>query len=323
MTRETPRTLAGKPGGRIFDPRPALAVVLLLGNLSCSGTRADATDPGCCKAGLLNATKLLPANLPGAPAHRNVSTVIWSSPHVCDLSSYLAAGVGKSVRWYADGTRLSGNLLDYGDTPAENHVREFAVRAEAVGGGERSDGFVLLIIPSATLANYQNWLKQELADLSWLKRLPPVYSALGSSASGPEPGNCRTKYWFKVERIHNQFHPGGAFQMRSIPTPHGHGHQAVYGADRKLIREGPGKGSADKSAPTFPGFGVLRHVNWDVRPFVWAAQLDGNPVNPKLFYQDLDGPLIRAGEHIDGYFWVRPALVGTTPEVPPGTCIEQ
>src|ERR1039458_9479692 len=96
MIRVTPRSLAGNPVGRIFDPRPAIAAVLLLGNLSCSGTRPDATDPGCCQAGLLSAAKLLSANLPGTPAHRNVSTVIWSSPHVCDLSSYLAAGAAKS-----------------------------------------------------------------------------------------------------------------------------------------------------------------------------------------------------------------------------------
>ena len=115
--------------------------------------------------------------------------------------------------------------------------------------------------------------------------------------------------------MHNQFHPGGVFEMRSLTTTHGHGHQAVYGTDRRLIREGPGRGSADKSAPGYPGFGILRHVSWDVRPFVWAAQLDGNPVNPKLFYEDLDARLIRAGEHIDRYFSVRPALVGVTPEV--------
>jgi hypothetical protein len=322
MTNETPSTLKGNCGGRIFDPRPVIAALLLLGNLSCSGTRVDATAPGCCQSGLLDATKLLPANLPDAPAHRNVSTVIWCSPHVCDLSSYLAAGVAKSVRWYANGTRLSGHMMDYGDSPAENHIRQFAVRTEAAGGRERSDGFILVIIPPATLANYENWLKRERADLSWLKELPPVYSALGDSAGGPEPGNCRTKYWRNVERIHDQFHPGGAFEMRSFATAHGHGHQAVYGTDRKLIREGPGRGSADKSDPVFPGFGVLQHVSWDVRPFVWAAQLDGNPVNPKLFYEDLDGPLIRASEHIDAYFSVRPALVGTTPEVAPGTCIE-
>ena len=182
MTRESSYASQGHRGRNFFDSLPAIATVLLLGNLSCSGTRPSATDPGCCQAGLVSATKLLSANLPGAPAGGHVSTVIWSSPHVCDLSSYLAAGVSKSVRWYVNGSRLPSNLLDYGDSPAENHVRQLAVRAETAGGGGRSDGFILVIIPSATLVNYKNWLRQELADLAWLRELPPVYSALGDSA---------------------------------------------------------------------------------------------------------------------------------------------
>jgi hypothetical protein len=62
-------------------------------------------------------------------------------------------------------------------------------------------------------------------------------------------------------------------------------------------------------------------MNRDVRPFVWAAQLDGNPVNPTWLFFSIDGPIIREGEAMRKYFEVRPPLAGKQQEVPSGTCI--
>jgi len=95
----------------------------------------------------------------------------------------------------------------------------------------------------------------------------------------------------------------------------------VYDAAGKLIREGLGAGSADKGTPRLWGFGLMKHLDRDVRPFVWAAQLDGNPVNAIWLYRDLNAPLVRLGDHVKAYQSVRPALANQPSEVPAGTCI--
>ena len=137
----------------------------------------------------------------------------------------------------------------------------------------------------------------------------------------PEPAHCPHDYWGPVHKLNSHLHPGGAYEMRSRAVGDGFGHQAVYDAQGNLIRTGLGAASADRATPRLLGLGFLKHRDSDVRPFVWAAQLDGNPVNPLWLFRDLDAALVYLGPHLQDYMGVRPALVGSHGEVPAGSCI--
>jgi hypothetical protein len=65
---------------------------------------------------------------------------------------------------------------------------------------------------------------------------------------------------------------------------------------------------------------VEGHKNADVKPFVWAAQLDGNPVEgggtPE--YIDLNQPMLYEGWYIDRYLEVRPPVPNNKTRLNPG-----
>jgi len=76
-------------------------------------------------------------------------------------------------------------------------------------------------------------------------------------------------------------------------------------------------GFIDKAAPT-----GLTHRAIDVLPFIYAAQLDGNSVEPNSFLipDEMLGKIQFLGPNLANYFNLRPAIVpGTTP-LSPGQC---
>lgn len=159
--------------------------------------------------------------------------------------------------------------------------------------------------------------------MAWIERLPPVYSSLAADGLNPEPGGCNPRFWPSIRRVDTKYHPGAAWELRSVTAQDGSGHQAIYDVTGKLIRTTVAAGSADRVSPGFDlTFSRLRrHVDRDITPYVWAAQLDGNPVNPTPFFRDLDRPLIHQGRHLDQYLEVRPAFGPDRREFPPGVCI--
>lgn len=272
----------------------------------------------CCPAELIDESKLLQANLTGTGAGQMTWTVDYDTAQPIDLSHLLRDHSAAPLIWTANGADLKGSLLHPKSRPADDKVAIYDIGVHR-RNDTRRDQFRVILLPSTTRERFAAWYEQERKDMTWLSRLPPAYSTLGPGRSNPEPENCTKHYWEKVHKFDSNFHPGGAFEMRSRPIQGGHGHQAVYDSQGRLIREGPGAGSADKGAPIF--FGLVRHRDRDVRPYVWAAQLDGNPVDPVLFFRDLDAPLLRKGVHIAQYQSVRPALAGSHSEIPAGTCI--
>ena len=169
---------------------------------------------------------------------------------------------------------------------------------------------------------HDDWLGEahNQVDAEWLGRLPHVYSALGAGNTDPEPEECDPQQWGAPNtRVRtNNYHFDASYEMRSVEIEGGHGHQGCYDAAGGLItRDGTlealaSSGSADYSAP---GWIPIGHYNHDVKPFVRAAQLDGNPVDG---IANLSHHLIRIGEHLEDYFERRPAL--THEPVAPGQC---
>jgi hypothetical protein len=293
----------------------AILSVQVLGSCNQTHTFADR----CCPAELIDSSKLLQPNLPGAAPGAMTFTMEFDPSHPFDLAKLLRKPEGDRVVWTVDNGTLDGSIFRLKLEPKEDRVTIYVIRVRRPPD-QRSDEFTLILLPVGTREHFLSWYEHERTDLEWLSLLPPVYSALGPGQSNPEPANCTTRYWENVHRLDSNFHPGGAYEMRSRPIE-SHGHQAVYDSAGRLIREGPGAGSADKGAPVFWTFGLIKHRDRDVRPYIWAAQLDGNPVNPTWLFRNLDSPLLRTGENIRRYQSVRPALWGKSPEVTAGACI--
>lgn len=136
-----------------------------------------------------------------------------------------------------------------------------------------------------------------------MKKLPALYTRLGEDNSDPEPSSL---CWYAPSRFYadDYYHPGASREMRSFRIE-GHGHQACYSADGKLIENGLGAGTADRGFSIFwknPAiWEIADHRDLDVYPYIEALQLDGNPVvptdidipkkldNPILFYGQTNG----------------------------------
>jgi hypothetical protein len=300
---------------------PVIVALLVLNVLGCSG-HAQVQTGQCCAAGLLDPAKLLHTNRPGFPAGIMTATQDFSSDQPIDLARFLREPAPEMLIWIVDGFELKDSKLYPKSAPGEDSAIIYRVGVRHRNGSQR-DEFRLILLALSTRERFAAWLSQEENDMGWLKSLPPVYASLGTAMTDPEPANCSKRYWEGVHKLDSNFHPGAAYEMRSKVTGGDHGHQAVYDSSGKLIREGLGAGSADKGAPRFWASGLLKHRDRDVRPFVWAAQLDGNPVKATKLYLNLDEPLIRLGEHISGYQRVRPALANDPAEISAGTCIDR
>jgi hypothetical protein len=190
-----------------------------------------------------------------------------------------------------------------------------------------SDRITIVVLPTQTRQQFRDWYEKEAADTQWLNELPCLHAQLRDpvSQNGPygDPEPDKPNEWDEPVSEGtafgiwpNHYHRGATYEMRSIETPGGHGHQATYDSNGRLITDancpliGPegspciAAGSADKSHPSNLVF--ENHRDNDVTPFVQAAQLDGNPVTGTV---NLTGPLTVVGEYIQMYFKVRPTLV--------------
>jgi hypothetical protein len=259
-------------------------------------------------------TKVHERNLNQGEFNKSVA-LIWAASQLVDLETYLTPDSdAANVRWTVNGAVRTSGTLDYGSEPGEDNISKFEIKAvhEFCSNSTNpfcSDQMILVVVPQVTLDNMNNWINSQ--NTAWLSGLPEPYSSLKNGTEDPEPGNCDPQRWKdSVGSISTNFHPNAAYEMRSEVLSEGHGHQATYTPSGELIREGMGAGTADFVSPgilTFPG-----HVSEDVEPFVWAAQLDGNPVESIVevlsLRIDLTEPLMHRGDKLDDYLIYRPTF---------------
>ena len=184
------------------------------------------------------------------------------------------------------------------------------------------DRLLITVVPPETLIAFSNWYASN-GDLSWTANLPVPYGALASggpnsSWDDPEPGECH--FWWHPTNKNTRYHPDGFHEMRSVIVDGGHGHQVFYDEYAVIIESGVSGGSADFVAPSFIETG---HRDEDVWPFIWAAQLDGNPVEGYPSYNlptNLSLPIMHEGYYISRYLLRRPTLVDGVGFLLPGDC---
>ena len=112
--------------------------------------------------------------------------------------------------------------------------------------------------------------------------------------------------------------------MRSHPNENGNEHQATYDEDGILIPDGVGgAGTADKASPESC---LLGHLGEDANPYIWAAQLDGNPVEGDFVLFGLDfklsKPLLHEYDNLEKYIKARP-INPSNIILEPGCCINE
>ncbi len=174
------------------------------------------------------------------------------------------------------------------------------------------------------------WSTNEPLQQDWINLLPPPFetiqittNSLGEvSACDPEPNGFD---WNPPEKVEQSIyiHHDAVYEMRSTPVPGRHGHQATYDSNGVLIRSGIAAGTADKVSPaSILNGSTSAHRDSDVKPFIAAIQLDGNPVRPtnmtdwftEAVPSRLNRPCLYEGKNLRKYIECRPTLpTGTRP----------
>ena len=272
-----------------------------------------------------------------APFEKCVSHV-WSSQPL-DMSQYLDGYDDPAVReifnavlkWRVnDGIWQDDYQLNLGNIPSIHRISRFNIEVSIQGIMHVIDRLIITIVPDATVQAFTAWYDTEVEDMDWLAELPALYSSIIVDANGnpifPEPEGCCS--WRYVKQYDGFYHPGAFYEMRSKVTQGGHAHQATYFEGSNgvavLIRTGISAGTADRKSVAYLG-GPLNpnpHLNADVKPFLWAAQLDGNPVEAKATWLGLANPILYDGTFLQQYLEVRPVISNNKPELEPGSCPE-
>ena len=252
--------------------------------------------------------------------------IIWEDypGQIVDLKYFLTQDCAdlikeenKYIVWKVDGNSQESNEHNYGLKPDPDKINSFEIEAFCGSNTEEPmDRMILVVVPVATKIAFDNWYNIELIDTRWLDELPYVYSSLEDNNSNPEPPDCNPQLWDNVKALNSYYHPEANLQMRSLFTERFHGHQATYQDNGNLFRSGVSAGTADKASPDVDPFA---HRDNDAIPFVWAAQLDGNPVEGNLTYINLTAPLMYEDKNLEKYLQVRP-VVWKGRELEKGTC---
>ncbi len=265
------------------------------------------------------------ATFPPWPVAKSVAR-IWDPSETVDLAYYLTPDSDlDNIKWIVEETAQVSSEYMYGGLPDLNEIINVRVEAIHLSDNTISDRMILVIVPQSTKDRFRDWVSNNL-DISWINELPAVYSTLGTNSFDPEPSitECDQQSWESVDYLDKEYHPFASFEMRSERI-NGHGHQTCYNTHGDLIVNGLSAGTADFGHHSIP-FGAFGHITQDVLPFIWAAQLDGNPVQgtpgSTIAPDNLSHPIIHQGHpgsKLDTYLVFRPIYADNT--VKEGNCV--
>ena len=121
---------------------------------------------------------------------------------------------------------------------------------------------------------FDEWLDMERMRGSWWTSLPKCPDRICIKKNGA-PANPDKRKWKHPQRmlLNRANHPGGAFEMRSLPVGHS-ANQCVYDKSGNLMRNQPVAGTVDYYS--FPEYWWL-HATHDLRTFELARELGRIP----------------------------------------------
>ena len=242
-----------------------------------------------------------------------------------NLIDYLEGGEGNHdaykdiVKWKVNGSEQTNHDLLLGNEPSDDSHRHFYIQVLPKTGGATIDRLIITVIPRSTKTNFDNWYATEKVDTAWLAELPNLFASItttpGPDGFLPRPDRNFNPFLYSVpHEIDTKMHPNAYFEARSFPTAGGHAHQMCFNAGGGLLKADAGvsAGSADKAAALpFNPLSPTAHLNADVKPFVWALQLDGSPCDRD--FTNLDAPIMHEGANLKKYAECRPTIANGKP----------
>jgi hypothetical protein len=207
-------------------------------------------------------------------------------------------------------TNTSGALEFSKKEPGDLDPTVYHIEMRHPSTEDSLDRLWVVVASSETKRSFDNWYALYSTNLTWISLLPKPYAKLVYSTNSngrvtavdPEPSDPGN--WGRPSSTAGNFlHHNAMFEMRSNTVSGGHGNQACYGADGKLITNGIAGGTADYGAGKI---GRARtHVKQDVKPFLRAVWLDGNPGKATTF-NNITRPCLCEGSYIFKYIQCRP-----------------
>lgn len=151
-------------------------------------------------------------------------------------------------------------------------------------------------------------------NLTWTTSLAKPCHYLVFSGGKAVAGTGATGKWSSPDNNigKSYMHHNAVYEMRTNMADT-HGNQATFDGTGAIITSGIRAGTADFYAP-YNSLGWFRpdflHRDNDVRPYIMALQLDGNPVVPTKQWipKKLNRPALYQGATTDKYLVCRPTI---------------
>lgn len=250
--------------------------------------------------------------------------MFWSRLGSVDLSSMLDLNCGPhkdSLYFKVNDERCENNQINFSNwCPGSLKPDIYHVMLYKDGVDRALDAMWVVVNAPLVLERFDNWTSNNV-DLAWTESLPMPFESIvvaNGIAIDPEPpaaDGC-SGIWDSPHRIDSSayLHHNAVWEMRTTVSGI-HGNQATYDAEGNLIRSTIAGGTSDKRGP-FDENGNLRinvgHRDQDVWPFIFALQLDGNPVHVRGLVdipKALTRPCLRQGIFVETYLHCRPIIL--------------
>jgi len=244
--------------------------------------------------------------------------------NLLDFIESFGLDLSDRVKWVVNDKPQPSHTLTIGSEPSDLDPKIFWVKMLEKDTDTEWDRFVLVVNNKRTKERFDTWYARFSVEIGWLAELPAAYIALAPGNKDPEPSSINL--WEGIRSPGKYYHHTSVYEMRSAMTPNGHGHQACYGTNGVLVTQGVSAGTADfghwknfaRNAKPW-GTNLPSHEDEDVKPFIRALQLDGNPSKGERLNTRLTHALMFSGPHIDKYLECRPPIPNSKPLLAPGT----
>ena len=246
----------------------------------------------------------------------------WSKNLEIDLEEYLPTWLlshKDKLRFRVNGTIISGSMIPSCEKPADLKPKIYYVELCNDESNALDRLWVTVLNPN-TRIKFNTWVSENSTNATWLSLLPKPPSKLTVASGVASLPSAASPNWNAPEQFPaNSFmHPKAVYELRSIAIGDAHGHQATYDANGILITDGIKAGTADIATP-YPiakWWRPINHREKDVKPYIRALQLDGNPIYPvdtdgafsENFPRNISRPPLRVDSFIREYLQRRPTI---------------
>jgi hypothetical protein len=177
------------------------------------------------------------------------------------------------------------------------------------------DSMWLTINATEAQNEFDNWYIRN-SNTNWIKNLPKPSPSISITTNFWGNVVCSyldasfSDFWGDASEVGNSYlHHNASFSARSVTIAGGHGNQACYDNNGKIITSTIAGGTAAFAAGRLQS--VRSHIREDVNPFIDALQLDGNPGEID-WLNEIQRPCIFQGNYLNKYIERRPIIQPTT-----------